>query len=147
MEKISKLDQSTPFGGDDNAALIAELKRQGFVHITGEVHNPENGTKHIGVWINDPKGSKMLSPFPVSYTDDKLFNELANRIKTDPLPVYVQGRLEVMTRFLLREIYYVTSNEGDVMRDAERLQTPMWRRCMMIAGKILSLDLGPVHGT
>lgn len=151
MEKISKLDQSTPFGGDDNAALIAELKRQGFKYVTGHHADDENEPALILEWMVNPLNRQIMPPSLPGMTrgdpEGEMYNELANRLKTDPRSDYTFERLKVLTRFLLREIYYITSNEGDIMRVAEATSSPMWRRAMMVAGKILSLDLGPVHGS
>jgi hypothetical protein len=144
MATTSKLSDSTPFGGDDNAALIAELKRQGFKYVTG------NFEGHIQTTIYDPIQKPMLEWVTLDDggQEDESWSEFCNRLKTDPRKLYVQERLNILARVLVRDIYIVERNApADALIQCERLQQPEWRRAVMLAGKILSLDLGPVHGT
>lgn len=144
MEKISKLDQSTPFGGDDNAALIAELKRQGY---TTYYYQDDDVGQVTG--IANPF-MQRISMHPVTGQDDETANWklFAERLKTDPRSEVVKERLHVLARLLLTDIYYIESQDAkDTLRLAEASALPSWRRAVMMAGKILSLDLGPVHGS
>jgi hypothetical protein len=144
MATTSKLSDSTPFGGDDNAALIAELKRQGFRYVIQSVKAGGNEAS-----IVSPMGVNMV-PWcnPGENDEDVCWKETCERLKTSPLSKYVQERLNVLARVLVLDIYVAERGAAlQAVIECERMAQPEWRRAVMLAGKILSLDLGPVHGS
>jgi hypothetical protein len=147
MATFDKRVPGEAFSGDDNEALIAELKAQGYKYVVLQGEHIQDGIIDP-VSTLPPLGLQTVGQYNNGDCEELAWQRVATRIKTDPRVHYVQERLHVMARIIVRDIF--TMERGaplDAPIHCERLQSPEWRRAVMLAGKILSLDLGPVHGT